>query len=263
MRKFVQAAGRQLQTSIGVYYSNFIKYQFDKYVLDLAGKTEPIVTSSNYTWLTSRIVNISQTRGQSLVPLLNYLYGIYANSTSTFGLNQLHQNPCQSITLRNINKFNMNELYIPEGFCECSANGLTKISYLRSIIWTNDIENSLIESLPYKTTENIMDFYSSSDYIIYELYLNLIIEEKMLELQVIFRQKSEALNNDFNKSLDQISNYGLVLFSLLNLVFYLLFQIKSNQLRNDSFYIVKLIPILSIKENPYVKSKLMRIIDST
>lgn len=49
MDKFATAAGRQLQTSIGVYYSNLLKYQFDKYVLDFSNKTESIVTFGNYT----------------------------------------------------------------------------------------------------------------------------------------------------------------------------------------------------------------------
>lgn len=96
----------------------------------------------------------------------------------------------------------MDELYIPETFCESCADGLTKTSYLRAILWTTDKESNLYENLPFKTPRTIMSFYSSFDYIVYELFLNLILEEKMLDLQSTFREESKTLNDDFNNSLD-------------------------------------------------------------
>lgn len=147
MDRFSKGASRQYQASVGTYLSNILKFKFDKFVTDFAGQSETLVTAATTDYIFAQAKSVTEKRSNILFDLLNYLYEINANSTDTFGLNQFHQYPCASIADSNINLFNMTEKYVPESFCASNANGLTRISFLRSILWTTDIEAILFETL--------------------------------------------------------------------------------------------------------------------
>ena len=73
----------------------------------------------------------------------------------------------------------MDELLIPKEFCESNADGLCRVSFLRSILWTTDKEQILFETLMFRTPQNIVGYFASNDYLTYEIYINLVLEIQM------------------------------------------------------------------------------------
>lgn len=82
----------------------------------------------------------------------------------------------------------------------------------------------------------------------------------MNKLREIFYEEAIRVNEEFNAIMDTVSGYGFVIFSVLNILFYIFLLEKSKRLQSESLYFVKIIPLLTLSENSYVKAKLMNLL---
>jgi hypothetical protein len=223
MSIFAKGAAMQYSNTLGMQKLNLLKFKIDKFITDFAGLSEPLVTSAKKEDFFKLVTNISIERSKSILPLLDYVHSITANSTSTFGINRFKQDLCLSISETNLSLYDEKDLFIPQDFCRVNSDGQTANSFMNSIIWLTGRESKMFEKISVMSPQTILSLYRSNEYITHDLFVNLLAEVELVKLQKIFVDFSVTLNTDFNMRLKDISLYGVLLLSLSNVFFYILF----------------------------------------
>lgn len=166
LQNFTQMTNMSLNNDLFFNQLEMVKFKMDKFITDFSGVSQPIKTSENMTDFLNSISLVTETRKEYFSQVSDYVYGIQANSTGTFGFNSYHTNPC------NLTQFET----IPESFCNSTADSLTSISVLRSLIWTLQVENKFLARLPTYTKDNIRNIHSEVMFNQYELQITKILD---------------------------------------------------------------------------------------
>ena len=173
----------------------------------------------------------------------------------------MKQSACLLLNQSDLNQRPMRRYVIPVKFCESLADGLAKTSFTNTLNWMVSQEKLILAKLlETKDDKDIARIYTSKLFLDYELYSLLIFYEFFDDYHAVFKASISSFNNTVNGTVEEISLFG-VLFSSLCLLFgFWYYHRKSMILFQKSMYMVRLIPLQSLTENTYVKSKLIRLL---
>ena len=78
------------------------KFKMDKFISDYSGVSEAHHTSKNMSGFLGELSKIIDSRKNDTVQVMDYVYGLQANSTDTYGFNEYHNSPCNFTQFKNI-----------------------------------------------------------------------------------------------------------------------------------------------------------------
>lgn len=214
LNDFIGATSLSLNNDLLFDKLEMVKFKMDKFIADFSGVSQPFKTSSNMTEFLDSIKVITRTRQEDLSRVTDYVYGIQANSTGTYGFNSFHSSPC------NLTQFQK----IPQTYCNSTADGLTSISVLRSLIWTLQIETQLLARFPIYTKDSIRDIYRDILFNQYEIQISKVLDLSIKFFDWTIYTDSVKINTAFNDVIQKSNTYGIIALVILSLIFNFIFQ---------------------------------------
>lgn len=79
-----------LNNDLFFFKTEMIKSKIDKMIADYSGKNSTVYDQSNFSAAMQAIQAIAESRKNDTKHLFDYVYGLQANSSETFGFNQYH-----------------------------------------------------------------------------------------------------------------------------------------------------------------------------